>query len=250
MLPYLFRCVAEPLHKQTRRGTEVRRAVLPGAKMSGPAERLAGLPRKPVRPDAASIRIGGGLSSRGESVSCRQRGPSWAAKSGFAHAHQLDRARGGIVPRIRSAVPPRFFGDFAMDCKYPNRNGRQGYKRGCRCQRCRLERHKHPYTEKQRAIIREHCRVDCKLKDADKRARRYGVMCRGFPRKLLRIIYRNCPPGWTVDHIVPMCCGGLHHPMNVQYMTLRENLRKGRKTFWLCEPGTTMDWWAVLGIEP
>jgi len=131
-----------------------------------------------------------------------------------------------------------------MECKYPNRNGRQGYKHGCRCAKCRMEN-----ANRVRENIRRHDYLNCKLKCADKRARKYGVMCRGFPRQLLRIIYQNCPLGWTVDHIVPMCKGGNHHPMNVQYMTLEENLQKGRREFWLATPGTTMEWWDVIGVE-
>ena len=41
---------------------------------------------------------------------------------------------------------------------------------------------------------------------------------------------------------------GKHHPMNVQYMTLEENLQKGRREFWLATPGTTMEWWDVIGV--
>lgn len=36
--------------------------------------------------------------------------------------------------------------------------------------------------------------------------------------------------------------------MNVQYMTLEENLQKGRREFWLATPGTTMEWWDVIGV--
>tara|TARA_R100000951_G_scaffold21131_1_gene17557 strand:+ start:3248 stop:3775 length:528 start_codon:yes stop_codon:yes gene_type:complete len=32
-----------------------------------------------------------------------------------------------------------------------------------------------------------------------------------------------------VDHIIPICKGGLHHPDNLQILTMRENRRKGGK---------------------
>jgi len=130
----------------------------------------------------------------------------------------------------------------ATECKYPNLNGYQGYKHGCRCETCRIGE-----AIRVRERMRWHDQVNCKLKCADKRARKYGVMCFGFPRQLLRLIYRNCPPGWTVDHIVPMCKGGMHHPMNVQYMTLEENLKKGRQECWSAAPGTTIQWQDVIG---
>lgn len=34
-------------------------------------------------------------------------------------------------------------------------------------------------------------------------------------------------PGYHVDHIVPLACGGADKPYNMQWLTARENLRKG-----------------------
>lgn len=39
-------------------------------------------------------------------------------------------------------------------------------------------------------------------------------------------IYLNCPDGYEVDHKIPISKGGLHHPDNLQYLTISENRRK------------------------
>ena len=45
----------------------------------------------------------------------------------------------------------------------------------------------------------------------------------------MKEIYRNCPPGHEVDHIIPLSKGGKHHEDNLQYLIAIENRRKGNK---------------------
>lgn len=51
-------------------------------------------------------------------------------------------------------------------------------------------------------------------------------------RKTLREIYKNCPEGFEVDHIIPLVSDivcGLHIPENLQYLPKTENRKKSNK---------------------
>lgn len=47
--------------------------------------------------------------------------------------------------------------------------------------------------------------------------------------KALQEFYTNCPPGYEVDHIIPISKGGAHSLTNLQYLTKEENRRKSNK---------------------
>lgn len=47
--------------------------------------------------------------------------------------------------------------------------------------------------------------------------------------KLIAAIYKNCPEGYHVDHMIPLSMGGLHHESNLCYLPASINMAKGDK---------------------
>lgn len=68
------------------------------------------------------------------------------------------------------------------------------------------------------------------------RAKKYRVLALGADPDKIRDIYRNCPDGYEVDHIIPLSKGGLHHENNLQYLPKKENRRKGNRLDWCAVP--------------
>jgi uncharacterized protein YjcR len=61
------------------------------------------------------------------------------------------------------------------------------------------------------------------------RARLKNQVVEGEDLSLIKEFYKNCPPGYEVDHIIPLSKGGLHTLSNLQYLTITENRRKSNK---------------------
>ena len=65
-----------------------------------------------------------------------------------------------------------------------------------------------------------------------KTARKRGIVPAWANIEKIAEIYRNCPDGMDVDHIIPMGCkkaSGLHCEFNLQYLTRFENQSKLNK---------------------
>lgn len=96
------------------------------------------------------------------------------------------------------------------------------------------------YKNKHLEILRAKWRIRSKFyreanveirnsQNAVRRARRRQACPIWVDRKELNTVYKNCPKGYQVDHIVPLAgknvCG-LHVPWNLQYLTPEQNIQK------------------------
>lgn len=61
------------------------------------------------------------------------------------------------------------------------------------------------------------------------RAKKYRVIDPTANKTIIKEIYKNCPAGYEVDHIIPLSKGGKHHEDNLQYLPMLENRRKNNR---------------------
>jgi len=86
--------------------------------------------------------------------------------------------------------------------------------------------HQRKYTPEQAAEIR---RIRNREVAGNYRARLVAQTPADVDREAIREFYAACPPGYEVDHIIPISKGGAHSLENLQYLTVSENRRKSNK---------------------
>jgi hypothetical protein len=67
-----------------------------------------------------------------------------------------------------------------------------------------------------------------KMRVGQYRARKYNATPVDANKKLIKEIYKACPIGYEVDHIIALAEGGLHHESNLQYLPALENRKKNK----------------------
>ena len=116
-----------------------------------------------------------------------------------------------------------------------------GAKAGCMCEACRDAKRKRErryrrekyandpvFAEKMRAWGREHSKTEHGRALSRARVGKRNALkrTRVSDPDIIKLIYRNCPEGYHVDHIIPLAHGGVHAPENLQYLPASVNIRK------------------------
>ena len=90
------------------------------------------------------------------------------------------------------------------------------------------------FSEHRRKYKTEEERIEAKRKKMREVSMRYYALKKyqtphDADLTAVKEFYENCPPGYEIDHIIPISKGGLHSIENLKYLTPLENKRKSNK---------------------
>lgn len=129
--------------------------------------------------------------------------------------------------------------DYSRRWRSDNRVRHQQYSAAYRAANPdRVKSGKAEWRKKNHEVVRQSLRMwqqanPAKLRfyEARRRARLLQAVLPGFDEEITAI-YAACPPGWHVDHIIPLkgkAVCGLHVPWNLQYLEPSPNSEKGNR---------------------
>lgn len=122
---------------------------------------------------------------------------------------------------------------FAKLGGHPNK-GKPGWKHTEKDKELKRERSLKDWDKRGR-MSSEEIRIKKAEISARYRARQINNIPSDADKLLIRLIFKYCPAGYEVDHIIPLSKDGVHHQDNFQYLTSRENKRKSNKLDYVAE---------------
>jgi len=105
--------------------------------------------------------------------------------------------------------------------------GKPGWKHSNEMKEIKRQKSLEDWDKKGR-LPPEHFVVANRIYSSSYRARKRNATPANTDMKLIAEIYRMCPSGYEVDHIIALAEGGPHHPDNLQYLPAMENRKKNR----------------------
>ena len=103
------------------------------------------------------------------------------------------------------------------------------------------------YWDKIGRLPKEHYIIKNRVGVSAYRARKKDATPDNADKKLIEQIYKKCPKGYEVDHIIALAEGGLHHQDNLQYLPSLENRKKNKTQNY--DRSLAISWKSFIPVE-